>query len=449
MDVDVAILGAGFAGLAAADVLTHAGKTVCVLEARDRVGGRVATTHLADGTAIDVGGQWLGPTHDRMYALCRRFGVEVYPMYVGGKNVMLLGGRRSLFTGNLPLRAPVRTLASLAWVFVRLHMLAPRIPLDAPWLAKDAALLDQQTLGDWMRRNVPDRDARALVELGVESVFAADPDEISLLHALFYMHSGNSFDFLTKSDGGAQQDRLSGGVQQVAERLAESLGERGEVVLSSPVTRVEDDGAGVVVTSERAAVRAQRVIVALPPPLLRKIAWSPALSSAKSALLERLPMGAVIKCIAVYEQPFWRRRGLSGQGICDIAPVKAVFDASPKSGVPGVLMAFIEGSHARAWSQRTEGERREVVLEACARFFGAEAKSPRHYLDKAWPNEAFSGGCYSALFGPGVWTRLGAAVRRPEGRLHWAGTETATRWNGYIEGAVLSGERAAREVLSV
>ena len=447
MDVDCAIVGAGFAGLAAADKMVQAGRSTVVLEARDRVAGRVWTKHLDDETAVDVGGQWLGPTHDRMYALCARFGIEVYPMYAGGKNLMILDGERSLFRGNIPHRAPLAALASLAWVFVRLHMLAPRVPLDAPWTAPNAAELDQQTMGDWIRRNVRDRRAREIVDLAVESVFAADPDEISLLHALFYMHSGNSFDFLTSSQGGAQQDRVSGGVQHVAERLAASLAPRGRVELSSPVSQVADHGDHVVITAPGGDIRARRVIMALPPPLLQQIVWPAGLSSERMALLDQLPMGAVNKCIAVYDTPFWRDAGLSGQAICDEPPVKAVFDASPKSGLPGMLMGFMEGPDAREHAAGSSDDRRAIVLATFAKLFGERALSARHYIDVAWPNERWSGGCYAALFGPGVWTKLGDTVRRPEGNVHWAGTETATRWNGYIEGAVLSGERAAAEVL--
>jgi len=445
---DCIVVGAGFAGLSAADALVREGQRVCVVEARDRVGGRVATIHLADGTPLDIGGQWIGPTHDRMYALCRRYGAEVYPMYVGGKNLLLLGGKRRTYRGHIPVRAPLAALANVGLSLVKLQMLARKVPLEAPWEAPNAAELDQQTLGDWIRKNVRNRDAAAMTHIGVESVFAAQADEISLLHALFYMRSGNSFDFLTRSQGGAQQDRITGGIQALAEGLAADVSNGGEVMLEAPVERIVQDGEGVEVHTAKGSVRGDRVIVTLPPPLAGGIDYAPGLSAEREALLARVPMGAVIKCVAAYPTAFWREDGWSGATVCDQPPINVTFDASPKSGSPGLLLAFIEGPHAREMAGWDPADRRTLVLDAFVRSFGETAGNPTEYLDRAWTEEPFSRGCYAALFPPGVWTSLGFTIRRPEGRIHWAGTETATRWNGYIEGAVLSGERAAAEVLA-
>lgn len=449
MDADCIVIGAGFAGLAAADHLCRRGKKVVVLEARDRVGGRTATVALGDGTPVDIGGQWLGPTQDRMYALCRRFGHRVYPMHVAGDNLLRLAGHNRRYRGHIPLRTPPWTLANLGWVLTRLELMARRIPLEAPWQAPEAAALDQRTLGDWVRRNVVDPHARAIVDVGIEAVFAAEADELSLLHALFYMRSGGSFDRLTRSDGGAQQDRIAGGVQPLAEDLAEAVRrEGGSVTLESPVRAITQSGDGVTVEGGEGSWRAPRAIVALPPPLAAAIDYQPALSFERRQLLTSIPMGAVIKCIAAYDRPFWREAGLSGQAIGDEGPMKTVFDASPEDARPALLMGFFEGAEARRLSEVDAEERRRVALETFARYFGREAHSPVDYVDRAWTKERYSGGCYAALFPPGVWTRFGRVIRQPEGRLHWAGTETASHWNGYIEGAVRSGERAAEEILS-
>jgi monoamine oxidase len=445
--IDCVVIGGGFAGLAAADRLLAAGASVHLLEARDRVGGRVCTVDLG-GTPIDIGGQWLGPTQDRMYALCERFGMATYPMHVAGQHLLSLDGGLRGYRGHIPYRVPPWTLANLGWLLANLERLARRIPLDAPWSAPDARQLDQQTLGDWLRRHAPDPRAYTLAEIGVEAVFAAGPDEISLLHALFYMRSGGSFDALTRSDGGAQQDRVSGGIQPVAEALASDLQRRNAAVtLESPVHRIAQHDDHLLVESEHATVRARYGIVALPPPLVSAIDFDPPLSDQRRQLLERTPMGSVIKCVAVYPEPFWRYDGRSGQAIGGDGPVRATFDASPASGTPGVLLGFIEGAAARDWAERSENERREAALTCFAHFFGERALSPTHYLDRAWAKEPFSGGCYAALFPPGVWTELGPSIREPHGRVHWAGTETARVWNGYIEGAVLSGDRAASEVV--
>jgi len=448
MTFDCAVVGAGFAGLAAADVLATRGRRVCVLEARDRVGGRVCTVTLSDGTPVDIGGQWFGPTQERMYALCRRYKVATYPSYVDGNNLLLVGGKRRRHKGHIPTRAGAWTLANLAKALLQLDRLAKEVPLDAPWQAKRAEWLDQRTLGDWLRSNVSDRHAATMIQIGIESVFAADPDAISLLHAAFYMRSGNSFDFLTRSAGGAQQDRVSGGVQQLAQRLAHDVATNGEVLLETPVAAMAQDETGVTLHTHAGEVRAKRVIVAVPPPLAAAIDYTPDLSSERRALLARLPMGSVIKCVAAYRRAFWRDDGWSGATVSDEPPIHVTFDASPANGTPGMLLAFIEGEQARRLGRYTVAERRRIVLNALVRSFGGEARYPVEYVDRAWSNEAYSGGCYAAVFPPGVWTTVGHTLRRPEGRIHWAGSETATRWNGYIEGAVRSGERAAEEVLA-
>lgn len=445
-EVDVAVVGAGFAGLAAADRLVRRNLRVVVLEARDRVGGRVATVEVG-GTPIDLGGQWLGPTQDRMYALCQRFGAETYPMHTAGQNVLRLSGQNRRYRGHIPFRTSPLTLMNLGWVLARLELMSRRVPLEAPWETPGAAALDQQTLGDWVRRNVPDRHARAIVRVGIEAVFAADADEISLLHALFYMRSGGGFDALTRSERGAQQDRVTGGIQPLAEALADSIRAGGGIIeLGRPVERIDQGAAEVRI--DAGELRARFVVIALPPPLAAEITFSPALSPDRRALLASTPMGAVIKCVAIYERPFWRDHSLSGSSIADEGPVHATFDASPKSGRPGVMLGFVEGPAARRLAKQPENDRRAQVLACFERAFGAEAGAPRHYVDRAWTEEPFSRGCYAALFPPGVWTRYGHAIRRPEGRIHWAGTETSAIWNGYIEGAVLSGERAAEEILA-
>ena len=447
MDADCIVIGAGFAGLAAADHLARRDKRVLVLEARGRVGGRTATIDL-NGTPVDIGGQWLGPTQDRMYALCRRFGRRIYPMHVAGSNLVRLGGRNRRYRGHIPLRTPPWTLVNLGWVLAKLEIMARRVPLDAPWTAPNARALDQMTLGDWVRKNVPERHARSIVDVGIEAVFAAEADEISLLHALFYMRSGGSFDRLTRSEGGAQQDRITGGVQPLAEDLAEAIRkEGGRIELEAPVSGIAQDDASVTVESRCGTFRAPRAIVAIPPPLTAELDFTPALGDERRQLLTSLPMGAVIKCIAAYERPFWREQGLSGQAIADDGPMKAVFDASPEDAEPALLMGFFEGAQARRYADADPDERKAVTIDTFARFFGDDATRPIAYVDRAWTEEPFSRGCYAALFPPGVWTRFGHLVREPEGLIHWAGTETATVWNGYIEGAVLSGERAAGEVL--
>lgn len=444
MKTDIAIVGAGFAGLAAADDLTRAGHDVVVLEARDRAGGRSRTDHFEDGSWVDIGGQWLGPGHDRMYALAARFGKAVWPMYVAGRHVLHLGDRRSTYRGLIPLTLPPLALANVGWAFFRLEQLARTIPLEYPWRARRAEELDQQTFGDWMRRNLPSRHARAIVKIAAESVFACDPDDLSLLHALFYLHSGGGLEKLTSSDGGAQQDRVEGGTQGIADALAAAVRRQGgEIRLSTAVLAIREERGHVAVHTSGETCHAREVIVAAPPVLVREIDFAPALPSDLAAWMEGTPPGRVIKCFAFYSRPFWRQEGLSGSAVGDQPPLHVIFDGTPPGAGHGILVGFIEGREADHWRERPQEERRDAVLACLERFFGPRALEVTRYVDHAWAGEPWSRGCYAGMSRPGVLTRARVDLRRPFGHVHWAGTETASRYNGYLEGAVLSGERAA------
>ena len=445
LEADVCVIGAGLAGLTAARVLGAHDRAVVVLEARDRVGGRVHTETLADGTPIDHGGQWIGPGQHRMAHVAEDLGLETFRTYDDGENVLHFGGRTARYQGAIPRLSPV-VLADMAQAQTRFDRLAQRVPLDAPWAADRADEWDGQTFESWIRRNAMTRGARELLSLYSEAVFAAEPADLSLLHALFYTHSGNGVDVLAGTRDGAQQDRFVAGAQAVALGLARELGDR--VRLGQPVRRIDRSDDAVVVMTDSMLVAARHAVVAVPPPLAARIRYEPALPAARDQLTQRLPMGAVIKCHAVYERPFWRDEGLTGQATTDVGPVKITFDNSPPSGTPGVLLAFVEGANARALSALAPDVRRREVLGAIAGLFGPAAGRPVEYTERDWTAEEWTRGCYAALFTPGTWTQLGHALRAPVGPLHWAGTETATVWCGYMDGAVQSGERVAAEILA-
>ena len=444
IDTEVAIVGAGYAGLSAAQVLTDAGVEVCVLEARDRVGGRVHTETRADGLVIDHGGQWIGPTQYRLNALTRRHGVPIFPTYDEGDNLTLRGETRGLYKGPIPTDRPDIAADEIA-ALLELDLLSLQVTADAPWEAAEAEEWDSITVHSWIRDNIENKDAQEGMRLMVEAVFSSEPRDLSFLHLLFYLRSAGGSTKLVTVAGGAQESRFSGGAQAVANRIAAALGER--VRLNSPVIDVAYDDAGVTISGADFEVRAKRAVIAVPPPLAAKINWSPGLPADHRQIFQRVPMGCVIKLHAVYDQPFWRDEGLSGQVVADTGSVKVVFDNSPEDGSHGVVMGFIEGDDARLWASATPDERREETLRAFTRFFGPRAATPEAFLEKSWAAEQYSMGCYAAVFPPGVWTTFGKALRVPTQTLHWAGTETATEWMGYIDGAVQSGERAAREIL--
>lgn len=441
-DADVIVVGAGFAGLSAAREVVRAGRRAIVLEARDRVGGRVYSTTLPGGPWIDLGGQWAGPTQDHLNALLAEHRLPTFQTWSRGEHLVRVEGRTRRYRGTIP-RLGVLSLLSFAWAQFWLERMSKTVPLDAPWNAPRAAEWDRMTLADFLDRHVRDRVARRLFDAGLETVFAAPAKDLSLLHALFYIRSGKDLDMLLGSVGGAQDTRVEGGMQRAAEALASGL----DVRLSTPVRRIEQTGAEVVVHHDGGTLRGGRVIVAVPPKLVTKIDFSPALPAARAELMASLPMGAVIKCTAVYPRPFWRDAGLTGMFVGDEGPIHVIFDNSPPGEQPpfGVLMGFCEADEARAMGKLSEAERKAAAVRCFVRAHGEAAREPIAYTDHVWEHDEWSGGCYGAFAPPGVWTRLGPALRVPHGRVHWAGTETAERWSGYIDGAIASGKRAAAE----
>jgi monoamine oxidase len=445
---EVVVVGAGLAGLSAARRLGRSGVDVVVVEARDRVGGRTERGLTADGTPIELGGQWIGPTQNRMYDLVEELGLHTFPTYNTGEHVTLLGGkvaRLGSHRGAVPRIGPI-ALADLFLGLRKFSSVAASVPLDRPWDAPDARSLDGQTFESWIRRNLRTPTGRAYFRIATEAVFSAESTDLSTLHAAFYAHSGTDFESLLSVDRGAQQDRVIGGTILISERMAESLD--GRVHLDSPVSAIEHSQRAVTVhTRDGRRFEAQRAIVTLPPALAGRLHFDPALPSWRDQLTQRLPAGSVIKCYAVYNEPFWRDEGLTGQAASDVGPVKVTFDNSPPGGGPGILVGFLEADDGRRWARRPLVERRQAVVECFARYFGPAARDPLEYLERDWMAEEYSRGCYGAHFTPGTWTSYGHALRSPIGRIHWAGAECSPVWNGYMEGAVRSGESTADDVL--
>jgi monoamine oxidase len=441
---DVAVIGAGLAGLTAARELERAGTSVAVLEARDRVGGRLLSEPIGDGKVVEVGGQWIGPSQDRMYALAREAGIEIFPTHTNGDNLLLLEGKLRRYAGTIPRLGPY-ALVEIALARRKLDRLARTVPADAPWDAAAAERLDGETMRSWLERNVRHSAARKMFEIACSIVWGCAPEEISLLHVLFYVSAAGSFDAILDTEGGAQQDRFVGGSQKLAIWLADHI--QGEIHLSEPVRRVDQDGDGVIVGADGIELRGRCAIVAVPPNLAGRIEYAPSLPPNRDLLTQQMPQGLTTKCQALYETPFWREDGLSGEAISDVDPVGVVFDNSPPDGSPGVLLGFVTGRPARSFADAAPDERRRSVIECFVRLFGERAASPLRYIEGSWEQEEWTRGCPTCRFAPGGWTAWGRYLRAPIGRIHWAGTETATEWCGYMEGALQSGERAAREAL--
>jgi monoamine oxidase len=442
-DADVVVVGAGFAGLTAARQLEAGGASVVVLEARDRVGGRTLNHILGDGQAVEIGGQWVGPTQTHLLALAEELGVATYPTYSDGWHLLFYKERLLRHRGLIPPLLPPHVLVDFLQAQIRLDRMARRVPLEEPWAATDAARWDSTTLETWMRQAMHTSGARSLMRMATTAVFSAEPGELSLLHFLFYSRSAG----FSRGLMNAQDSRFVGGSQEVAVRLSKLIA--GTIRLGVPVHSVRAGQGGMVVHGDHATVRCRRVIVTAPPALAGRIDYEPALPADRDHLMQATPMGSVIKILAIYDAPFWREQGLSGQASGNAGLVRVTMDNTPPTGAPGVLVAFAEADGARRLGRLSGVARREEVLGCLRRYFGDQAGRPDDYVEHDWSAERWTRGCYGAYFPPGVWTSYGDALRRPVDRLHWAGSETSPTWAGYIEGAIRSGERVAGEVLAL
>jgi monoamine oxidase len=451
---DVIVVGAGFAGLTAAREVARAGRSVLVLEARDRVGGRVWNHELPGGEASERGGTFAGPTQDHIVNLAKAYGVATFPTFADGNNVYLADGMRQEYadsgpTGTAP-PDPV-ILAELATVVAQLDQMSTEVPVDAPWSAAKAAEWDSQTLESWINANSVTPRFKKLVGAATRPIFGTEPRDLSLLFTLFYIaSSGNeqnpgTFERNFDTRDGAQMWRFVGGSQLIAQKVAADLGRR--VMLRSPVRRISQTRSGVTVEGTDFVARGKHVIVAVPPALAGRIHYHPGLGPARDQLCQRIAQGNLTKVAAVYDAPFWRQKGLNGTALSGDTLISATFDDSPPDGSPGVIFGFVGGDKARIYAGMTPAERRAKVLDELAGFFGEEARQARDVFDTQWAGEVWSRGGPVGVPGPGTLIAYGPALRQPVGRIHWAGTETSTYWNGYMDGAVRSGERAAREVL--
>jgi monoamine oxidase len=455
LKADVVVLGAGLSGLTAARQVLAAGHSAIVLEARDRVGGRTLNHPIGGGNVVEVGGEWIGPTQDHLAALAKELGVATFKTYNGGNYLFYENGKLTPYSPSGPFGAIPPDLVAdgqLEAVLQEVDSMALTVPLQAPWTAPNAQTWDGQTFETYKQGHTLGSGATSLLDLGIESVWACEPRDVSLLHVLFYVHSaGNettpgTFERLITTAGGAQDSRFVGGSQLISIKAAKQLGKR--VMLSQPVRAITQGRSGVTLQTPQLTVHGKQAIVTGPPSLTARIDYEPVLPAMRAQLLQRFPQGSAIKCEAVYPRPFWRDQGLAGQVTSDTGPIKITFDNSPPDGSPGVLLGFVEGHDARVFSQLSTAARRAQAIACFVRYFGSQAANPSSYIEMNWSEEQWTRGCYVGFTPPGVLTDYGPWIRAPFGRIHWAGAETSDYWNGYMDGAIRSGERAASEALA-
>ncbi len=442
--LDCAIVGAGLAGLVAARDLRNRGLSVVVLEARERVGGRIENGILSDGQYVELGGQWIGAGHDAIFELAGRFGLETIGIPARGNLLVRVHGRALEVpsTDDAEELTPFE-VSDLSQGLLRLRRLARRLADDLAWVAANEAWL-QQDLRRWVRTNLRTSGAQARFSEVYAAAYGAMAPGATLLEGLHQINSGPNLESMLANNGGLNQQRVAGGMMALCQAIADDLGD--VIRLGEQVVKVTHHDSAVVTLASGEKVEARAVISTLPPRLSVKLEHEPPLQQWRLDAAEKVAAGNVIKAYLVYPTPFWREHGLSGQSSADEGAVRVTFDTTLAASQRGLLMGFFEGAEADSLAQQSVEARKKAFIDSAVRSFGEQAANPVEYVERDWTAETFTGGCHGAHFAPGIWTSSGPVLAAPDGCLFWAGAEYSAKFNGYMEGAVRSAEEVAAAV---
>jgi putrescine oxidase len=443
---DVLIIGAGAAGTTAANDLRKAGLSVAVLEARDRVGGRL-WTDVIEGAMLEIGGQWVSPDQDALKDTIAELGLETYSRYREGDSVYVgPDGQVHRFTGEM---FPVSeaTEKVIADITERLDAMVAEIDPDQPWAHPKAEEWDTITWDAWLREQTDDDEAVRNLAFATGSAMLTKPTHaFSLLQSLLMAASAGSYSNLVDADF-ILDKRVVGGLQQVPQLLAERLGD--DVFLNQPVRTLEWSDAGVIATTDQMTVKARYAILAFAPVLYNRISFVPALPRRQHQMHQHLSMGFVIKVHAVYDRPFWRESGLSATAFSPYELVHEAYDNTNHADERGTLVGFVSDQNADDLFTLTAEERKERILESLSHYYGPEAKNPVVYYESDWGTEEWTRGAYAASFDMGGLHRYGADLRTPVGPIHFACSDLAGAGYQHVDGAIRMGHLAASNIVAL
>ena len=436
---DVLVVGAGLSGLYAAQLLQQAGLSVTVLEARDRVGGRVFSQNLSDKITIDLGAQWISPYQKRIFNLVQKYNLKTIVTHTKGDSIFKMGERWQRISGEMP-QISLFAKFDILQIGWRLNKIAKKLSVTEPWQHPQARQLDSISFQDWLAKNAFSWEGKSYWQHITESGLCVSCDRFSPLEVIQQIASIGGLKQLAT----AEHQFIESGAQTIPQKIAEDLGDC--IHLNCLVRAIEYDERSIRAITNKRDFFSQRIIFALPPQLLETISFNSQLFTRSPFPTQKLLLGQIVKNIIVYERAWWRDVGLSGVANIPGESIDFLADSSNEEGKPGILVAFASGDAAVNLSQTDRETRQAIVLNHIQKTIGTTSLSPQHFVSWDWISEPLSCGGYASRRAIGEWLREEIPTI-PDAPIHFAGTETATEWRSYMEGALQSAERASKEVI--
>ncbi len=441
-NADVIVVGAGLSGLYATHRLIQEGANVLLLESRDRVGGRMATSTF-NGEIYDVGAQWVSPHANALRSLLSELNIPLHQQYQVGESAFVVGKRTRIFKQRAPWISAFVTL-EMRRIQNKLNRFVTKLQITNHHFTKNLQYTDRLSFGAWLHQECRHKETIAIYELLCKIHFFAQANELSLFYVLDQINSHQGAHNLFNLRPTHLQERILGGTQLIAEKLATRI--KQQVLVDTPILAIRQDHESIIAYSRGSSFRARYAILAIPPAVAEQIYFEPTLPAYRDTLHQRMIMGRAISATLCFDYPFWRENGKSGVYITSGEPATLVHDVSPANGTEGALACLISGDAATHWGAQPKSERLKALIAQLQPWFGDEITAYRGLIERDWNAERWSRG--AAGFMSNGSASYVQSIALPIGRLHFAGSETATRWTNTLEGAIEAGERTAAEVVA-